>query len=61
MAAYRKRVDEQINQGTPPDVQCRFCGKSQRDPRSRDERAQHYQVLIACEQCGNEFAAISRN
>jgi hypothetical protein len=56
-------VDEQSDQGKSVGLQCRFCGNTagDADRRSREEYAQRYQVIIACAQCGNEFAAISRN
>jgi len=54
-------VDEPANQGSSIELQCPYCGNIERDARSREERALHYQVLVACAQCGNEFAAISRN
>jgi len=55
------RVEEQSNQGSSIETQCRYCGNEQNPVRSPDERAAHYQVVVACAQCGNDFAAISRN
>jgi DNA-directed RNA polymerase subunit RPC12/RpoP len=54
-------VEEQHSQGKALDVACEYCGRAQRESVPHEERAQNYQILIACAQCGNEFAAISRN
>jgi uncharacterized Zn finger protein len=54
-------VEEQLNQGNALNVKCAYCGADEPTTRSREERAEHYQVVVACAQCGNEFAAISRN
>jgi DNA-directed RNA polymerase subunit RPC12/RpoP len=54
-------VEEQLNQNNALNVKCAYCGAGERDGTSREQRAEYYQILVACAQCGNEFAAISRN
>jgi uncharacterized Zn finger protein len=53
-------VGEQSNRGNSLEIECRYCGNDLRG-ESRDERGEHYQVLVACAECGNAFAALSRN
>jgi DNA-directed RNA polymerase subunit RPC12/RpoP len=60
----RKAVDEQSNQGNSVETRCRYCGSEEAGdlPESRGaERRQQYQVIVACAECGNDFASISRN
>jgi DNA-directed RNA polymerase subunit M/transcription elongation factor TFIIS len=60
----RKAVDEQSNQGNSVETRCRYCGRESSadmpEPRKR-ERGEQYQVVVACAECGNDFASISRN
>ena len=60
-AAYRDGVDQEENPGGSVETQCSSCGSPIRERPSQQERAQNFQILVACAQCGNEFAAISRN
>jgi DNA-directed RNA polymerase subunit M/transcription elongation factor TFIIS len=59
----RISVDEQSNQGNSVETHCRFCGydsAEEPDSQSKAPRDQ-YQVVVACAECGNDFASISRN
>lgn len=60
----RNVVDEQSNQGNSVETRCRYCGHEASadtaEGRKR-ERAEQYQVVVACAECGNDFASISRN
>jgi hypothetical protein len=60
----RQAVDEQSNQGNSVETRCRYCGReaaADAPDSKKTARAEQYQVVVACAECGNDFASISRN
>lgn len=60
----RTTVDEQSNQGNPVETRCRYCGHEAPADASgsrKKERSEQFQIVVACAECGNDFASISRN
>lgn len=58
----RMAVDEQSNQGNSVETRCRYCGSEDKERRrSQDGAHEQFQVIVACAECGNDFASISRN
>jgi uncharacterized protein with PIN domain len=62
-AAYPDAVDEQSNRGNRVETRCRYCGGMFAADAREDKAAaaDQYQVVVACAECGNDFAKISRN
>jgi ribosomal protein S27E len=58
--AYPDAVGEQSNRGNSLETECRYCGNELRG-ETRETRGEHFQVIVACAECGNTFAALSGN